>query len=84
MAGFELHRGYSFTTLRVGGTLTGQFDGLGEGDVVGNFGGQDLFISYVAGDGNDIGLFTNAVPEPTTALVWSLLAGLGLTVRRRR
>ncbi|MEE2826024.1 MAG: hypothetical protein VYE64_05305 [Planctomycetota bacterium] len=84
MAGFELHRGYSFTTLRVGGTLTGQFDGLGEGDVVGNFGGQDLFISYVAGDGNDIGLFTNAVPEPNTALVWSLLAGLGLTVRRRR
>ncbi|MCH2182716.1 MAG: PEP-CTERM sorting domain-containing protein [Mariniblastus sp.] len=84
LAGFELHRGNSFNILRVGGTLTGQFDGLGEGDLVGNFGGQDVFISYVAGDGNDVGLFTNAVPEPTTALVWSLLAGLGLTVRRRR
>lgn len=82
--GFELHRGNSFTFLQVDGTLTGEFDDLGEGDLVGNFGGQDLFITYGAGDGNDVGLFTNAVPEPTTALVWSLLAGLGLTVRRRR
>jgi hypothetical protein len=31
---------------------------LGEGDLVGNFGGEDLFISYTAGDGNNISLFT--------------------------
>ena len=82
--GFELHRGNWFEILRVGGTLTGQYDGLGEGDLVGHFGGQDLFITYGGGDGNDVALFTNAVPEPTTVLIWSMLAGLGMTVRRRR
>ena len=84
LGGFELHRGNVFNFLRVGGTLTGQYDGLGEGDLVGNFGGQDLFITYGGGDGNDVALFTNAVPEPTTVLIWSMLAGVGMTVRRRR
>ena len=82
--GFELHRGNVFNFLRVGGTLSGQYDDLGEGDLVGNFGGQDLFITYGGGDGNDVALFTNAVPEPTTVLIWSMLAGVGMTVRRRR
>ena len=81
--GFKLHRGNVFNFLRVGGTLTGQYDGLGEGDLVRNFGGQDLFITYGGGDGNDVALFTNAVPEPTTAIIWSMLAGLGMTMRRR-
>jgi len=40
------------------GTLSGMFAGLAEGALVGNFGGTDLFISYVAGDGNDVSLFT--------------------------
>ena len=83
--GFELHRGNWFDFLTVGGTLTGQYDGLGEGDLVGNFGGQDLFITYGGTDnGGGVALFTNAVPEPTTVLIWSMLAGLGTTVRRRR
>ena len=84
LGGFELHRGNVFNFLRVGGTLTGQYDGLGDGDLVGNFGGQDLFITYGGGDGNDVSLFTNAVPEPTTVLIWSMLAGVGMSVRRRR
>ncbi len=84
LGGFELHRGNVFNVLRVGGMLSGQYDGLGEGDLVGNFGGQDLFITYGGGDGNDVALFTGAVPEPTTVLIWSMLAGLGVTVRRRR
>ena len=84
LGGFELHRGNVFNFLRVGGTLTGQYDGLGDGDLVGNFGGQDLFITYGGGDGNDVVLFTNAVPEPTTVLIWSMLAGVGMSVRRRR
>ena len=71
--GFELHRGNTFEFLRVGGTLTGQYDGLDEGDLVGNFGGEDLFITYTAGDGNDVSLYTNPVPEPTTLLL-ALLA----------
>ena len=82
--GFKLERGNRFDFLRVGGTLTGQYDGLGEGGLVGNFGGEELFITYAGGDGNDVALFTNAVPEPTTMLIWSMLAGLGMTVRRRR
>ena len=82
--GFKLHRGNEFNFLRVGGTLSGQYDDLIEGALVGNFTGQDLFITYGGGDGNDVVLFTNAVPEPTTVLIWSMLAGLGMTVRRRR
>ncbi|MCP4508033.1 MAG: PEP-CTERM sorting domain-containing protein [Fuerstiella sp.] len=63
----------------------GQYDELGEGALVGNFGGQDLFITYGGmGDGGGVALYTNAVPEPTTVLIWSMLAGLGMTVRRRR
>ena len=84
---FSLSSDMSFDFLRVAGTLSGQYDGLGEGDLVGNFGGQDLFITYAGGDGNDVSLFTafsSAVPEPTTALIWTMLVGLGVTVRRRR
>ena len=85
--GFEkrINRGQVFEFLRVGGTLSGQYEGLGEGALVGNFGGQDLFITYGGmGDGGGVALYTNAVPEPTTVLIWSMLAGLGVTVRRRR
>jgi hypothetical protein len=35
----------SFAISRVGGTLSGQHDDLDEGDLVGNYGGQDLFIT---------------------------------------
>ena len=52
--GFEkrINRGQVFEFLRVGGTLSGQYEGLGEGALVGNFGGQDLFITYGGmGDG---------------------------------
>ena len=84
LGGFDLHRGNVFNFLRVGGTLSGQYEGLDEGALVGTFGDQDLFITYVGGDGNDVALFTNVVPEPATVLIWSMLAGLGMTVRRRR
>lgn len=50
--------GQQFEIVTVGGELTGQFAGLEEGGLVGNFGGRDLFITYAAGDGNDIALFT--------------------------
>ncbi|MDG2382484.1 MAG: hypothetical protein P8N76_12510 [Pirellulaceae bacterium] len=79
---FELSDGMSFNFLRVGGTLTGQYMGLGEGGLVGNFGGHDLFITYAGGDGNDVTLFT--VPEPITMLSWPMLAGLAIMMRRRR
>lgn len=78
--GFELQPGNIFTFLRVGGTLTGEYDGLGEGALVGGFGGEDLFITYAGGDGNDVALFT--VPEPTMALTQSMLIGLRIMMRR--
>ena len=83
--GFKLHRGNWFDFMTVGGTLSGQYEGLGQGALVGNFGGQDLFIGYsYSGEFTGVMLYTNAVPEPTTVLIWSMLAGLGMTVRRRR
>ena len=72
IGGYTLGFNQEFLIADVGGQLTGQFNGLGEGDLVGNFGGMDLFITYGAGDGNDIGLFT-AVPEPSTAVFYGLM-----------
>jgi hypothetical protein len=63
------------------GVLSGQFSGLGEGALVASFGGQDLFISYAAGDGNDVALFT-AVPEPGAGLMGAILCSLLFLLRR--
>ncbi len=63
--------------------MTGMFSGLNEGSLVGNFGGQDLFITYNGFGGNrGVGLFT-AVPEPSGGIA-ILLLGLGGTLRRSR
>ncbi len=52
---------------------------------MGNFGGFDLFISYGAGTGNDISLFTlTSVPEPGALVMFGLVVGLGGIPRRRR
>ncbi len=53
----SLSPGDSFKILDVGGTLSGTFDGLPEGALVGIFGDARLFITYQGGDGNDIELF---------------------------
>lgn len=71
-----------YLIAEIDGSLIGQFSGLGEGDLVGNFTGHDLFISYTAGDGNDIALFT-AIPEPGSITVICLLLN-GMLCRRRR
>ena len=79
---FELLAGMSFDILKVGGTLTGQYDGLDEGHKVGSFSGTNLYISYAGGNGNDVTLFSRAVPEPAAILL--ALFGLPLLPRRRR
>jgi hypothetical protein len=66
----------------IAGVRSGQFQGLDEGALVGNFSGRDLFITYTAGDGNDIGLFT-AIPEPSAAVL-SLGVLTCLLIGRRR
>jgi len=81
--GHTLGFNQSYLIGEVGGLLSGQFIGLGEGDLVGNFGGVDLFISYAGGSGNSISLFT-AVPEPSSGLLLMVSALIGLSRCRRR
>jgi hypothetical protein len=81
--GFSLGDNMQFLIGGVDGALSGQFAGLGEGALVGNFGGRDLFISYQAGGGNGISLFT-AVPEPGMAGCFAILAIAAVLTRRRR
>ena len=57
---FELLPEMSFHILKVDGTLTGQYDGLGEGERVGRFAGTDLYISYRSGDANGVTLYSRA------------------------
>jgi len=42
---------------------------------------ENQFITYAGGDSNEVTLFN--VPEPTMAITWSMLIGLGLIVRQR-
>jgi hypothetical protein len=79
IAPFTLGEYQEFNIISVGGGLSGTFAGLAEGGLVDNFGGEDLFITYQGGDGNDVALFT--VPEPATM---SLLALGGLALIRRK
>ncbi|KZR67931.1 calcium-binding protein [Prochlorococcus sp. MIT 1303] len=63
--GFKLSGGDSFVITKVDGDLSGQYDGLDEGDSVGRFksdngGTLDLFVTYQGGDGNDIELYTKS------------------------
>ncbi|KZR64516.1 calcium-binding protein [Prochlorococcus sp. MIT 1303] len=64
--GFKLSAGDSFVIAKVDGDLSGQYDGLKEGDSVGRFKSdkgspRDLFITYQGGDGNDIELYTKSL-----------------------
>ncbi len=78
--GFQLKFGDQFLISEIGGNRTGYFQGLSEGDLVGQFSGLNLYISYRGGDGNDILL--SAVPEPGTGIV--LVAGGLLALLKRR
>ena len=66
---FELRQNQEFIITKLGGELTGHYDGLKQGDSVGRFESVhgfklDLHISYVAGDGNDISLYTVPLTNP--------------------
>ena len=82
LSGFQLSNNMQFLFADIVGNRNGFFTGLNEGSLVGNYGGHDLFITYGAGTGNDIALFT-VVPEPGTAGLLGLLA-MGLLAKRRR
>ena len=80
---FHLSLGRRFVILTTTGTAAGQFTGLPEGARVGTFDSLDLFITYKAGNGNDVALFTVPEPSAASALV-AVLAMLGVTHSRRR
>ncbi len=83
--GFALSNDMQFLIADVNGGLFGQFAGLGEGSLVGNFGGTDLFITYNGFGGNGgVGLFTSAIPEPSALALVGIAAVLGVASRRRR
>ncbi len=77
--------GDEFLFMQVDGLLSGQFQGLAEGDLATYLGnGVGLYINYTAGDGNDISLSAlSAVPEPTSALLFGITCS-GLLFRRRK
>ncbi len=82
--GFGLDFNQEFLIADIDGVRSGFFNGLDEGDLIGNYGGFDLFITYGAGNGNDISFFTS-VPEPGTAgLIGGLMLGLMMRRRSRR
>ncbi len=74
-------RGQQFIIAKIDGDQHGQYQGLSEGSSVGQFEGLngnmlDLFISYQAGDGNDIPRITLlllTVPRRSTALEMEIL-----------
>ena len=80
--GFQLEYDMQFLVADVVGLNHGNYDGVFEGDSVGRFGGIDLFISYHGGDGNDIILYTQTVPEPNTIFGFGLFL-VGIACRRR-
>jgi len=79
--GFDIVQGDAFALITVDGTTTGSFSGLGDGDLVGTFDGEDLYLTYAGGDGNDVVLYT--LPEPGMAMGIALGA-LSLAGRQHR
>lgn len=82
---FALEAGMQFLIGSPAGSLNGQFSGLGEGALVGNFNGTDLFITYQGPGGNPgFGLFTTAaIPEPAAAALLMAVALASCLSRRR-
>ncbi len=82
--GFVLSAGQEFLFADVEGSLSGMFNGLDEGSLVGNYGGRDLFITYHGFGGNSgVGLFT-PVPEPSSTAVLGVILAFAFSRRRRK
>lgn len=78
--GFELEHDQFFLIGDITGAQIGEFFERPEGSVVGNYNGIDLRITYVAGDGNDIALFTDPAPiSPTLPMGRKFLDGFGVS-----
>lgn len=82
---FSLTAGTTIALMEVTGTVSGVFSNLNENDYVTTIDGIAYYFTYLAGDGNDLGIYSvSAVPEPATVAALLGLAALGVAVRRRR
>lgn len=83
--GVQIAAGRFLELIDLIGARTGLFDGLSEGGLVASRNGTAYRITYVGGDGNDVGIYTAPVPLPATlGLMAVALGGLGAAARRRR
>ena len=57
---FAVGVGQEFKILDIDGSSSGLFTGLPEDAFLGNF-GEDLFITYAGGDGNDVVLYSQGL-----------------------
>jgi len=80
--GYLLNPGDEFLFWEIDGTRTGYFDDLDEGGLVGVYNDVSLYFSYAGGDGNDLLLYSIAVPEPSRGML--LMAALAALAARRR
>ncbi len=80
---FDLVDGLSFLVLVTDGSVTGMFDGIGQADPVATDNGYNLLIDYGGGNGNDVRLYSQIVPEPGMVIMLVAL-GLPAGLRRRR
>jgi T5SS/PEP-CTERM-associated repeat protein len=75
LGGFQPSLGEEYLIANVTGDNTGQFIGIGEGEMVAQAGNIGLFISYTAGDGNDVALFTDLVPDVVVPAEFNVIRG---------
>ena len=61
--GFSVNAGDVMTLMSIGGTRTGTFSNVTDGEQVGTYGGLPLYLSYDAGvSGNNVALFSVSTP----------------------
>ncbi len=80
--GLILRHAQTFNLINIQGSRSGIFTSHNENDVITTINDIDLYITYAAGDGNDIALYT--IPEPTALLTILTIAPLTLNRRKNK
>ncbi|MEM7454699.1 MAG: hypothetical protein AAF456_10150 [Planctomycetota bacterium] len=67
--GFIPSQGQQFLLVTTDDLVNSTWDGYAEGDLVGTVAGEDIFITFEAGDGNDIAIYTSGTRTVTPQVV---------------